>query len=203
MKRWKTIRDRYVRELKRVKKRKSGDDAKSGDDVHSHLVPLQCSVLFDGVCATQTVSWKCQLNCFMNLYVFLCRTHTNLEVVAEVLPADKGDSFADDNVVDLEDKYVQFSYYNNNCRIFIMLCLYHSDVDNLTSSPAASSMLSSRQSSREPSQEQPQKLPPKKKRRCNKGNEEIDSLLVRNLKALEEPSQADEELFGRQVGMSL
>ena len=43
----------------------------------------------------------------MNLYVFLYRTHTNVEVEAEV-PPDKGDSFADDSVVDHEVKYVRF-----------------------------------------------------------------------------------------------
>ena len=84
-----------------------------------------------------------------------------------------------------------------------MFCLHHSDVDNLTSSPAPSLMLSSGQSSREQSLEPSQEFP-SKKRKHNKGNEQIDSLLVRNLKALEEPFQEDEEeLFGRQVAMSL
>ena len=96
-----------------------------------------------------------------------------------------------------------------------MLCFYHSDVDNLasspatssmlsTSSPATSSMLSSRQSSVEPLPEPSQGLPSKRKRKLDKANEDVDSLLVRNLKALEEPLQEDEEeLFGRQVAIAL
>ena len=49
-----------------------------------------------------------------------------------------------------------------------------------------------------------QELPSKIKWKCDQGNEETDSLLVRNLKALEESLRKDEEeLFGRPVAMSL
>ena len=53
----------------------------------------------------------------MSLYIFLCRTHTNLDVAAEVLPADKEDSFGSDSVPGLEDRFVNFSKCDNNCRI--------------------------------------------------------------------------------------
>ena len=47
----------------------------------------------------------------MNLYihVFLCRTHTNLNVAAEVLPPDKEDSFGDDSVLGLENRFVHLA----------------------------------------------------------------------------------------------
>lgn len=105
------------------------------------------------------------------------------------------------------------------------LCLHHSDVDDIDLVSGSSSQISpqilspshtSSQTSSRQSSVEPLKLPSSNrnkqlshsfsaKRKRAEGNEDVDSLLIKSLQALDEPQKEDDEedLFGRQVAVVL